>query len=115
MFHTGLQRIKNSEISTFTSDIGIKLRKLIHPIWGPTLKLCTSRKVIVLHVEIHIVFSGSVDRVLKLGFGKIIQSIVMIKFSLLMVFGFIKFLLSVVFGLLWYKYYSWLSEFCDAE
>ena len=47
MFYTSLKRYKNSNINTFTSDIEIKLKKLIHPIWGSTLKLCTSRKVIM--------------------------------------------------------------------
>lgn len=47
MFHTGLKRYEKADINNFTSDIGIELRKLIHPIWGPCLKLCTSRKVIV--------------------------------------------------------------------
>lgn len=46
-FNTGLKRFETSDVNTFTSDIGIKLRKFIHPIWGPLLKLCTSRKVIV--------------------------------------------------------------------
>lgn len=46
-FHTGLKRFETSDVNNFTSDVGIKLRKLIHPIWGQLLKLGTSRKVIV--------------------------------------------------------------------
>lgn len=47
MFHTGLKRFETSDVNNFTSHTGIRLRKLIHPIWGPLLKAFTAKKVIV--------------------------------------------------------------------
>lgn len=46
-FATGLKRYEYAGVENFTSDIGLRARKAINPIWRRILKLGTSRKVII--------------------------------------------------------------------
>ncbi|MBQ8518836.1 MAG: 1-acyl-sn-glycerol-3-phosphate acyltransferase, partial [Agathobacter sp.] len=48
MFHTGLDRYLKADINTFTSDLGIRIRrKIMGNTMRKILHLCTSRKIIV--------------------------------------------------------------------
>lgn len=48
MFRTGLSRYKNSNVNNFTSDIGIKLRRVfLDKCWRKILRMCTSRKIVI--------------------------------------------------------------------
>lgn len=48
MFHTGLNRYLTADINTFTTDVGIKLRKkFCNKLWRKILRLCTARKIII--------------------------------------------------------------------
>lgn len=47
MKNTGLKKFETATIDDFTSDIGLKIRKVINKPWRSILKLCTKRKVIV--------------------------------------------------------------------
>ena len=48
MFNTGLDKYLTTDVNTFTSDIGIRLRrKLLNKVWRKIMRLCTARKVIV--------------------------------------------------------------------
>lgn len=48
MKNTGLKKYETADVNTFTSDIGIKLRRILfNKRWRKLLKLCTSRKIIV--------------------------------------------------------------------
>ena len=47
MFHTGLKRYENADINSFTSNIGLRIRKVINPLWRRALRLGTKRKMIL--------------------------------------------------------------------
>ena len=47
MFHTGLKRYEKADINNFTSDIGLRVRKVINPLWRRALRLGTQRKIIL--------------------------------------------------------------------
>ena len=47
MFNTGLKRFETANVDNFTSDIGIKLRRVINKPWRNLLKYFISRKVII--------------------------------------------------------------------
>ena len=47
MFHTGLKKYENADINSFTSDIGLHIRKVINPLWRRALRLGTQRKLIL--------------------------------------------------------------------
>lgn len=47
MINTGLDRFEDADINSFTSDIGMLLRRKANPVWRRILRLCTSRKVYV--------------------------------------------------------------------
>lgn len=43
----GLQHLKTASIENFTSDFGIRIRRLINPLLRRVLKVCAKRKIIV--------------------------------------------------------------------
>ena len=45
MFHTGLKRYEKADVNSFTSDIGLHIRKVINPLWRRALRLGTQRKL----------------------------------------------------------------------
>ena len=47
MFNTGLKRFENKDIDTFTTDIGMKIRKVIYIPLKRLLKRFIKRKVII--------------------------------------------------------------------
>lgn len=47
MINTGLDRFEDADVNSFTSDIGMLLRRKANPVWRRILRLCTSRKVYV--------------------------------------------------------------------
>lgn len=47
MFYTGLKRYEKADINSFTSEIGLHLRKAINPLWRRVLRLGTQKKVIL--------------------------------------------------------------------
>lgn len=47
MINTGLDRFENADINSFTSDIGMYLRRKVNPVWRKILRLCTAREVYV--------------------------------------------------------------------
>ena len=48
MFHTGLGKYRKATVDNFTSDIGIKIRRIfLGKFWRRILKLCTKRKIII--------------------------------------------------------------------
>ena len=47
MFNTGLKRYENADINSFTSNIGLHIRKVINPLWRRALRLGTKRKLIL--------------------------------------------------------------------
>ena len=47
MFYTGLKKYENADINSFTSDIGLRIRKVINPLWRRALRLGIQRKLIL--------------------------------------------------------------------
>lgn len=47
MFNTGLKRFENKDIDTFTTDIGMKIRKVSYKPLKGLLKCFLKRKVII--------------------------------------------------------------------
>lgn len=47
MFHTGLKRYETADVNSFTSDIGIRLRRAVNKPWRKILKLGIAKKVMV--------------------------------------------------------------------
>lgn len=48
MFHTGLDKYRTATVDNFTSDIGIKIRRIfLGKLWRRIIKLCTRRKIVV--------------------------------------------------------------------
>lgn len=47
MFHTDLKRYEKADVSSFTSNIGLRVRKVINPLWRKALKLGMQRKLIL--------------------------------------------------------------------
>lgn len=47
MFHTGLDRYIIATADNFTSDFGIKARRLMNKPWRAILKCCTKRRIIL--------------------------------------------------------------------
>lgn len=47
MFHTGLDRYITATVDNFTSDFGIKIRRLVNAPWRTILKCCTKRRIII--------------------------------------------------------------------
>lgn len=48
MFNTGLDRFENKDVDSFTSDIGLHIRKKINFIWRKLIRLFVARK---MHME----------------------------------------------------------------
>lgn len=47
MFHTGLDRYITATVDNFTSDFGIKIRRLVNTPWRAILKCCTKRRIVL--------------------------------------------------------------------
>lgn len=47
MFFTGLKRYEKADINSFTSNMGLHIRKVINPLWRRALRLGTKRKLII--------------------------------------------------------------------
>ena len=47
MFHTGLKKYEKADINNFTSNIGLRIRRVINPLWRRALRLGTRRKLIL--------------------------------------------------------------------
>lgn len=48
MFNTGLDCYKDATVKNFTTNIGIRLRRVfLNKSWRKILKLCTKRKIIL--------------------------------------------------------------------
>ena len=47
MNNIGLKNLKVANVDTFTTNVGIKLRRVINPVLRPILKLATKREIIV--------------------------------------------------------------------
>ena len=46
MFHTGLDKYITATVDNFTSDFGIKMRRLVSTPWRTILRCCTKRRII---------------------------------------------------------------------
>lgn len=47
MFNTGLKKYEKADITTFTTDVGMKIRRVLNRPWRALLKAFTKRKIII--------------------------------------------------------------------